>query len=682
MKQADTPKFTNKLIHETSPYLLQHAHNPVNWHAWGHEAFEKAKNENKLVLVSIGYAACHWCHVMEHESFEDERIAAIMNQNYVCIKVDREERPDVDQVYMTAVQLLTGSGGWPLNCFTLPDGRPVYGGTYYRPGQWTQVLEALATTFHQEKDKVLQVANDLAQGIQAQELVTQKKPFENFSEDYIHWAVQNWERYFDNEWGGNQRAPKFPMPSGYQFLLDYAHRFKQKDIQQHLELTLKKMARGGIYDQVGGGFSRYSVDAQWKVPHFEKMLYDNGQLISLYANACKFTKNPLHQQVVEQTLDFILREMMRNDGAFYASFDADSEGVEGKFYVWSKEEIESVLRNEATWFCPLFNVSEKGNWEGSNILWITNVEAVKNQTGWSDDILAEQVKQAMKKLFAKRKQRVHPALDDKVLTSWNALMALGFVDANEAFGNPLYLNVALKNATFIKNNLWKSDGRLHRNHKMGKSNIEALLDDYALVIQLFTRLYQTTFNLQWLADAERLCSYVIENFEDETSGMFFYTNKKFHELMVRKMELADNVIPSSNSIMAQNLFVLGTLLSKTDYIDKARQMVANTLPDIEQNAAYYGNWAQVSLKFVQPVYQVVFMGPDSLKLKNYFCTYYHPRVIIAGADHAENSNELPLLQDRWSDHETLIYVCEGNVCQLPVKTVEEALQLIDSSSKR
>jgi len=472
------------------------------------------------------------------------------------------------------------------------------------------------------------------------------------------------------------------MPSGFQFLLDYSYRFKSKDIQKHLELTLEKMARGGIYDQVGGGFSRYSVDSYWKVPHFEKMLYDNGQLVSLYANAYKLTKKAIYKQVVEHTLSFIQHEMMSPEGAFYTSFDADSEGVEGKFYVWSKKEIDALLGNDAPWFCTLFNVSEKGNWEGSNILWITDVDAVKRLTGWSDEVLAQQVMKAMEKLFAKRKQRVHPALDDKVLTSWNALMALGFVDASEALENPHYLSVAVINANFIKTRLCKSDGRLHRNYKFGKSTIEALLDDYALVIQLYTRLYQATFNLQWLADAEKLCTYVIENFEEETSGMFFYTNQKFHELMVRKMELADNVIPSSNSLMANNLFVLGTLLSKADWMDKARQMVANTLTDIEQNAAYYGNWAQVLLKYVQPVYQVVFMGSDALKLKTDFCTHYHPRVIIAGAEHAENTMKLPLLQDRWTDHETLIYVCEGNVCKLPVKTVEEALQLIDPGSKK
>ncbi|MGE4289072.1 MAG: thioredoxin domain-containing protein [Salinivirgaceae bacterium] len=680
MKQADTPKFTNNLIHETSPYLLQHAHNPVNWHAWGKEAFEKAKKENKLVLVSIGYAACHWCHVMERESFEDERIATMMNQNYVCIKVDREERPDVDQIYMTAVQLLTGSGGWPLNCFTLPDGRPVYGGTYYRPEQWIQVLEGLATTYQQEKAKVLQVADELAQGIQVQELVHEKKATENFSDTYILRAVQNWKRYFDEEWGGNQQAPKFPMPSGYQFLLDYIYRFKAKDIQKHLELTLERMARGGIYDQVGGGFSRYSVDSYWKVPHFEKMLYDNGQLVSLYANAYRLTKKAVYKQVVEHTLNFVQHEMMSPEGAFYASFDADSEGVEGKFYVWSKQEIEDLLGNHATWFCTLFNVSEKGNWEGSNILWITDVEAVKSMTGWSDEVLAAQVMQAMEKLFAKREQRVHPALDDKVLTSWNALMALGFVDASEAFENTHYLSVAVTNAHFIKTRLWKSDGRLHRNYKFGKTTIEALLDDYALVIQLFTRLYQATFNMQWLADAEKLCTYVIENFGDENSGMFFYTHQKYNELLVRKMELDDNVIPSSNSLMAQNLFVLGTLFSNENWMDMARQMVANTLSDIEQNVAYYGNWAQVFLKFTQPVYQVVFMGPDSQKLRTEYCSYYHPQVIIAGVEKADFSVKLPLLQNRWTDHETLIYVCEGNVCNLPVKTVEEALQLIDSSS--
>lgn len=675
MTVEDKTKYTNALIHESSPYLLQHAHNPVNWYPWGIEAFEKAQLENKLVLISIGYAACHWCHVMAHESFESESIARVMNEKFICIKVDREERPDVDQIYMTAVQLITGSGGWPLNCFTLPDGRPVYGGTYFRPDQWVQVLEGLVQTFKTDKNHVLEVAAEIEKGIQQHELIQVKTEESGFSNKIIHNALSNWKPYFDIEWGGNKRAPKFPMPSGLQFLLTYQAQFQDEEVASHLQLTLDKMAYGGIYDQVGGGFARYSVDAYWKVPHFEKMLYDNGQLVSLYAGAYKYFQKPLYKRIVKETLDFVQQELLSSECAFYASFDADSEGQEGKFYVWSHQEIEQVLGEDASWFQAYFNVTRTGNWEGENILWITQPEFLQHSLGWDAAMQEQKINQAKQKLYEQRKHRIWPGLDDKILTSWNALMALGFIDASEALKHEDYLLVALKNAGFIKQQVLRDDYSLLRNYKNGIASIDAFLEDYALVIRLFIRLYQSTFDIQWLEDAKAMLSYVLDNFQDETLGMFYYTNKKYHQLVARKMELTDNVIPSSNALMAHNLFQMGTLFSNNDWLNMSRQMVANTQQHIEQNAAYFSCWAQLYQQFAEPVYEVIFVGEEAIAMQKAFMQRYFPNVVVAGA-YSDESCKLPLLQNRWIEGKTLIYVCVNNQCNLPVESVEEAWKMI------
>jgi uncharacterized protein YyaL (SSP411 family) len=668
-------RFTNALINSSSPYLLQHAHNPVNWYPWGSEAFEKARAENKLVLISIGYAACHWCHVMAHESFEQENIAQLMNEKYVCIKIDREERPDVDQVYMEAVQLITGSGGWPLNCFALPNGRPVYGGTYFKPEQWIQVLEDLNHTFKASPDKVLAAANDIQQGVAKQNLILIKKSIPLFSKALLDEAILRWKPYFDANWGGNIRAPKFPMPAGLELLLDYVHQTPTSYVTEHLQLTLDKMASGGIYDQIIGGFSRYSVDNKWKVPHFEKMLYDNGQLVSLYAKAFKLFNKTRYKTVVEQTLAFIQTEMLTTEGGFYSSFDADSEGVEGKFYVWDKIEIEQILGDEAPWYCSYFNVSDAGNWEGKNILWVTEPDWLKQNLGWSEQYQLQKIHEAHQKLAKQRAKRIYPGLDDKILCSWNAMMGIAFIDAFDAFQNSEYLNVAISNACFLQKNVLKADGDLFRNYKNGVSSINAFLDDYAYLIKFYIRLYQATFDLKWLMDAEKLMNDVNAHFYNPESGMFYYTHNAYHELVVRKKEIADNVIPSSNSLMAHNLYDLGSLLSNAEWLEMARQMLANVLVDMEQNIPYYGNWGQLHLKMCTARYEVVFMGENALQLRNEFVSKHHANVLIAGAT-KDMAFKIPLLQNRWIANENLIYVCEGQRCNLPVKTVLEALELL------
>lgn len=680
MKQQTTHKYTNNLIHESSPYLLQHAHNPVNWYAWGDEAFEKAKNENKLVLISIGYAACHWCHVMEHKSFENEAIAEVMNQNFVCIKVDREERPDVDQVYMSAVQMLTGSGGWPLNCFALPDGSPVYGGTYFPPEQWIQVLESLANTYKNDTQRVLDAAKEIAAGIKNHELITTKSTNTTIDTNLPDKMVENWAPYFDKTWGGSKRAPKFPMPVSYEFLLQHTYHTQKQSSIDHLNLTLTKIGQGGIYDHVGGGFARYSVDAEWKVPHFEKMLYDNGQLISLYSHAFKQTKNSFYKNLIEQTLSFIKREMTTPEGAFYSSFDADSEGVEGKFYVWTKNEIETILGNDANWFCDYYKITDHGNWEESNILWVTHPEKVLSDHKLSEAQFIKKRDKALSKLLIERSKRIHPGLDDKVLTSWNALMSIGFLDAYEAFGNTEYLNSALKNGAFLKNNMLKPDGSLHRNYKNEKTTINAFLDDYALTIKLFTKIYQNTFDENWLYEAKSLTEFVLSHFYDTKSGMFFYTSDLDPALIARKMEITDNVIPASNSLMANNLIDLGILLENEDWKNMSEQMLANVIVDVEKNAPYYGNWGILLNKFAYPLFEIVFVGKNAEELNTEFQKFYYPNTLIAGSK--SNKDIMPLLENRWINGETYIYVCKGNVCQLPVKTVDEALQLISNSYQK
>ena len=675
MDKSEKHKFTNNLIHETSPYLLQHAHNPVNWYAWGNEAFDKAKKENKLVLISIGYSACHWCHVMEHESFENEDIADFMNDNFICIKVDREERPDIDQVYMSAVQLITGRGGWPLNCFTLPDGRPVYGGTYFQPKQWIDILKGLSLTYKNEPERVEKTAKEIAKGLQMHELISVKGKDRSFTTSQVDKMFEGWKSYFDTKWGGNKGAPKFPLPISYQFMLQYAYHNQNSDALNHLDLTLTKIAQGGIYDHVGGGFARYSVDDYWKVPHFEKMLYDNGQLVSLYSNAYKKTKNDQYKRVVKQSLEYVQRELTTQKGTFYSSYDADSEGVEGKFYVWKKYEIENLLGEDSDWYCSYYNVINDGNWEDNNILWVTDIKKILKRYNFNEEQFYKKLDKANNRLLKERSKRVYPRLDDKVLTSWNALMSIGYLDAYEAFGESKYLEIAIKNGLFIKNVMLQKNGGLHRNFKNDKTTINAFLDDYALTIQLFTKLYQNTFEQYWLDDAKILLEYVIVHFYDEKSGMFFYTSDLDAKLITRKMELTDNVIPASNSIIANNLFDLGVLYTNKNWKKMSKQMLLNVASSMEKNASYYANWGILFNKFSYPFYEVVFMGENADELKVEFLKSYHPNTIIAGSD-KDNQSNLTLLKGRWVEDETLIYVCKDKVCKLPVKSVEEIFFLL------
>lgn len=672
MKDTTTHKHTNELIHETSPYLLQHAHNPVNWYAWNDETLEKAKKENKLLLISIGYSACHWCHVMEHESFENEEVAAIMNQHFVCIKVDREERPDIDQIYMNAVQLMTGQGGWPLNCFALPNGEPFYGGTYYQTSQWKHILEAIAGEYTNNPQKLIDYAAELTKGVKTSEILPKITHNNPFNMDVLDIAVNRFKTNFDFTEGGTNRAPKFPLPNNYEFLLDYSYHTKSNDILAFVDLTLTKMAYGGIYDQIGGGFARYSTDSYWKTPHFEKMLYDNAQLVSLYAKAYQLHKNPLYKHVVYQSLAFVEREMTAKNGAFYSALDADSEGEEGKFYVWSKEELQHLLNDDFPLIEAYYNVNYDGKWEGHYILLRKdNNEVIAKKFKISVEELNKKIGTINTLLLEARSKRIRPGLDDKTLTSWNALMLKGYVDAYNTFGEEEFLNTAIKNATFIANTQIRKDGGLNHNYKNGVSNLNGYLEDYSFTIEAFIALYEATFDEKWLMLAKQLMDYTIIHFYDKQTGFFFFTSDEAKGLIARKMELSDNVIPASNSSIAKGLFMLGLYFENEDYTKKSTQMLKNIEAEIPKYVSGYSNWASLLLNQVKPFYEIAISGDNSLKKRNKFYRQYIPNKIIVGSIKKSN---LPLLQEKQTNGKTMIYVCYNKACQKPVETVEEALK--------
>ena len=664
--------YTNALIEESSPYLLQHAHNPVNWYPWGDAALQKATAENKMLIISIGYAACHWCHVMEHESFEDVDVAKIMNENFICIKVDREERPDVDQVYMTAAQLITGKGGWPLNALALADGRPFYAGTYFPKNNWIQLLQYFIDLQQKNPVSLEKSADQVTKGIHAAEQVTFKETGKTFTVVDLDKQYEMMKGNIDFKKGGANRAPKFPMPSVWAYLLHYNYLSKNEEALKAVTVTLDNMALGGIYDHLQGGFARYSTDMNWHVPHFEKMLYDNAQLVSLYADAYKQTKNALYKKVVYETLEFVAQELTSAEGAFYASLDADSEGEEGKYYVWTKAEVDKVLGNDAEIFSAFYNITADGNWEHGNSILLRNEtdEAIAKQFKITITDLHKTIDAAKVKLMPVREARVKPGLDDKVLSSWNALMLQGYVKAYRVFGEEAFLNKAVINANFLLQHAIAADGEMTRNYKNGKSSINALLDDYAFTIAAFIELYQASFDEKWLLEADKITGYVLEHFFDLQSHMFFYTHNQYANLIARKMELSDNVIPSSNSEMAKNLFLLGHFLSKDDYINKAKQMLINVEADVQRNIYFYANWGILMAWFTSPLYEVAIIGDDFKNLRQQFDQHYLPNTILLGG---KTEGSLTLLKNKLVAGQTTIYVCRDKSCKLPVMQVEQAL---------
>lgn len=670
---------TNNLINESSPYLLQHAHNPVNWYPWCNEALEKAKEENKLIIISIGYAACHWCHVMEHESFEDSTVAEIMNKYYISIKVDREERPDIDHVYMDAAYAFTGGGGWPLNIVALPDGRPVFAGTYFPKSQWLQVLNNIQTVYEDHPDKVEQQAQHFMGGMKEMNLIqlpSQKSVISKSDLDNLF--LEGWNDRIDYDEGGRIGAPKFPMPNNWDYLMHYYFLTKNEEALEAVESTLTHMANGGIYDHVGGGFARYATDETWHIPHFEKMLFDNAQLVSLYSHAYQLTKNELYKEVVLETLEFIKREMTSPGGGFYSSLDADSEGEEGKYYSWQIGELKKILGNEADFIIDYFNVTDSGNWEeGKNVLFVNKeIEEVAKKHGISTTEAKQKVITAKEKLLTAREKRIKPALDDKQLTSWNAMMIKAYVDAYRVFGKQEYLEAGLKNASFLIQHAVNNDNSLTRNFKDGKSSISGFLDDYALVIEAYISLYQATFDEKWLYYAEQMMDYTIESFYDDKDHLFFYRSRSGEQLIIDKKELEDNVIPASNSIIAKDLFVLGSYFYEKhpEYLAKARSMLEVMRPRILQSPMYHSNWLILATWFVQSPYEVAIVGKDFLGKRQELDQHYLPYTLMLGG---AGNGKLPLLENKLVDGQTTIYVCQDKSCKLPVTEVEKALELMN-----
>ncbi len=684
----------NHLQHETSPYLLQHANNPVDWYAWKPEAFERAKAEDKPILVSIGYSTCHWCHVMERESFEDHQVADFMNEHFINIKVDREERPDVDQIYMEACQAINGSGGWPLNCFLLPDGRPYFAGTYYPPQQmhnrpsWGQLLKLMSNAYQNKREDVEEQATELTNAIRKSDGIfvnveSLKLPTEGlFTTEFADAIYHKLDSRFDSRNGGFGGAPKFPATMSLRFLLEYHHLAGKEGAREQLDLSLEKMIMGGIYDQLGGGFARYATDSRWLVPHFEKMLYDNALLTGLLADAYRLSRNRLYQETIEETLSFVEREMLSPEGGFYSALDADSEGVEGKFYVWSKKEIEDILGEEAELFNDFYGVSEHGNWEGVNILHRQQDAATfARERGLEEDEVRAHLADGRMRLFAVRAQRVRPGLDDKVLLSWNALMATAYCRAFAALGKQDYRNTARKNVEFLLSRFRKEGEELalYHTYKEGQAQYDAFLEDYAFLIEALIELYSITFEEHWLEQAGKFTDHVIDNFLDPESKLFYFTAEEQQDIPLRRKDLFDSALPSGNSTMAHNLHRLSILLGRRDYDELAMGMLKQMKEAVEKYPSSFSRWSRAMLYRAYPFHEVAVVGQNPEAKALAIQSAFVPNMVIMAAITA--NERFPLLADKDADGDTNIYICEEYACLRPVKTIEEALGLMVDSPR-
>lgn len=666
----------NRLVNSSSPYLRQHSNNPVDWYEWGNEALKKAKEENKPLLISIGYAACHWCHVMARESFMDEHIATIMNDKFICIKIDREERPDIDQIYMDAALLSSGNAGWPLNVFALPDGRPFFGSTYFPSSTWSMLISHIAEMYSNERPKLEEQANKLTHGIASNIPIKFKaSEISNFSIDNYNKIFPSLEIMIDKEFGGFLSDQKFPLPIGWEAMLQYYYFMNKEKSANMIFNTLDNMLKGGIYDQLGGGFCRYTVDKYWKVPHFEKMLYDNGQLISLYSHAYQVSKKQEYAEIVENTILFVEKELSSSTNGFYSSINADSEGEEGKYYIWTKDEIKEILDEPiADIICEYYNISNNGNWEkGKNILLISKdkesfAKVKELTTAEFHRILLD----ANAQLLKHRNTRVRPSTDDKILTSWNAIMLSGYIDAYKSLGKQEYLSKAISSAKFLKENMIDSNNMVFRSYKDEKAIIPGFLDDYALLAQAFIQLYEVTLIEDWIITAKNIAEYAIDNFLDKSNGMFFYSSDKSNELIVRKYQIPDNVIPSSNSVMAEVLFRLSIYFDNKNYKSIALRMMAQVESHLVKGGPYYSNWARLFGLITHKPYEIAITGPESINILREIQKHYLPSCIFMGGE----SNEIPLLKDKQNSEKTMIYICQNKQCLAPVESVQEALKII------
>ncbi len=678
----------NHLANETSPYLLQHKDNPVDWYPWGPEALERAKAEDKPILVSIGYSACHWCHVMERESFENPAIAKEMNERFVNIKVDREERPDLDHLYMTAVTALTGQGGWPLNTFLTPDGAPFYGGTYFPPEDrmglpgFPKVLAAVSEAYRNRRDEVEETADQLRQALGRANATTPHPG--QLSPAILDQAAQNLASRFDDRYGGFGRAPKFPQAAVLDFLLRYAHRANGGGAAGMVRQTLDQMAEGGIYDQIGGGFHRYAVDANWLTPHFEKMLYDNAQLAQLYLDAWKAYGDPLHRRVATETLDYVAREMTSPEGGFYAAQDADSEGEEGAFYVWTPEELDAALGpTDAAIVGAYFDVTPGGNFEGKSILHLAQpTDAVAAEFDLTPEGVEETVAAARSRLYEAREQRPRPGLDDKIIVAWNGLMLKAFADAAWTLDRADYREIAVRNAEFLLDKT-RRDGQLFRTYKNGQAKLNAFLQDYAFVVDGLLALYRATFDRRWLDEALTLTATMIAEFGDEQGPGFFDTAASHETLVARPRDLQDGAIPAGNSVAADVLLRLGALTGNEDWTRRAvRLLSAMAEPMTEQPLGFGRYLAALDFHLADPLEIVIAGKPDDAAvgaLTRVVANRYLPNALLALADPDEPDDQRPpLLAGRtMRDGAATAYVCQQFACQSPVTDPDALVAQID-----
>ena len=669
----------NRLQYSASPYLQQHADNPVDWYEWGRDALQKAEDENKPILISIGYAACHWCHVMEKETFMDTAVARFMNENFVSIKIDREERPDIDQIYLDAAQLISGNSGWPLNAFALPDGRPFYAATYFPRENWMKLIRQVKTAYQDDHVNLVKQADALTKGIKSNHAIIFGDTVFGHDENSYKALFSNWKPALDKEKGGLVGSPKFPLPVVWEFLLQYHYLTEDPEALALVNTTLEKIMQGGLYDVLAGGFSRYAVDEDWAVPHFEKMLYDNGQLVSLFSHAYQVTNKTAYKDAVEKTLEFVETSLLSAEGGFYSSLNADSEGEEGKYYVWTKAEIEDILGDApSSVFMQYYDVTDSGNWEhGKNILRSrVSAEDFALKRGISLEDFNRTILKARNHLLQKRLDRIPPSLDDKILVSWNALMLQGYLDAYFAFGKSEYLTIALRNGNFLAQNFLQSNGRLSRTFKDGHVAIDGFLEDYALLSRAFIHLYQATYDINWLDKATDLVRYALANFANEETGLFFYTPVNANDLIMRRTETADNVIPSSNALMAEVLFMLGEYYDNDEYKRRSKSMLDKMAPTIAKGGPYYARWASLMGMMTYKPFQVAVVGEEALEKSRVMQKQYLPTAIFMGGV----EENLPLLENKSVASRTIIYVCQNRVCKFPEELPVNALKLVRSTN--
>ncbi|WP_165836334.1 thioredoxin domain-containing protein [Taibaiella soli] len=673
---------SNRLKNEQSPYLLQHAHNPVDWYPWGDEAFERAKAENKPVIVSIGYAACHWCHVMERESFEDKTVAAYMNEHFICIKVDREEHPDVDHLYMDAVQAISGSGGWPLNAFVTPERIPFYGGTYFPPGpaynrpSWSQVLQRMNEIWHQQPGEIKTQTTQMVQFLKqtAQTSMSSDKTAD-WNMDSCRKMVENLLQMADTEQGGFGRAPKFPGTMAISFLLEHYHFTKHEPSLKQALLSLDKMLEGGIYDQLGGGFARYATDNEWLIPHFEKMLYDNALLIVSLADAYALTKENRYKKIIEETVAFADRELWNGVGGYFSALDADSEGVEGKYYTWTWTEWVDALGGNDEVVAAYFGVSEEGNWEETNILSVVSTdETLAARFLLPLEEIQNRIASAKTKLFEFRKSKIRPATDDKTLLSWNALMNLALTKAGQVLENDVYKQKATAHMQWLLQTFVTPSGDLLHTWKDGIARISANLDDYAYLIQALLQLASVTGELRWIPEAKNWCDYVLTHFQHESGNFFYFTSDLQKDIPIRKLDLYDGATPSGNAVMAHNLLWLGLCTENHSWLEQSHFMMRQTVSTAMRYPYSFGNWCILAQRYTKDPKTVVCIGVKAGIHAAVLREYFTPNCYLI--ETVEENFEIPVLRDKYFQGENYIFVCTRQACLAPYKEPEAVLPLI------